>query len=154
MNHQVEQITSKRAEQLCREITSDLPEWFGLPECNEHYAQGVQERVNFAVSINKKYVGLLSLEFPYPQNSTIYWMGVLRQYHGQGIGHCLVQEAIKYSIAQSAQTITVETLAPTESDTNYLKTYHFYEREGFKPLFNLKPSGYEWNMVYMMLNLS
>lgn len=152
--YQVEQITPRLAEQLCREITKDLPEWFGLPECNEHYAAGVKERINFAVKVNKKHIGLLSLDFPYPKNSNIYWMGVLHKYHGQGLGHMLIQEAIRYAITQSAITMTVETLAPTEFDTNYLNTYHFYERQGFNPLFNLKPSGYEWNMVYMALDLS
>lgn len=81
-------------------------------------------------------------------------MGVFRQYHGKGLGHLLIQEAIRYSITQSAITMTVETLAPTESDTNYLNTYHFCESQGFNPLFNLKPSGYEWNMVYMARDLS
>jgi len=152
--HQVEQITPKLAEQLFREITKDLPEWFGLPECNEHYAIGVQERINFAVKINKKYVGLLSLDFPYPKNSNIYWMGVFRQYHGQGLGRKLIAEAISYSLSKSATTMTVETLAPTECDSNYLNTYHFYEKQGFNPLFNLKPKNYEWNMVYMALDLS
>ena len=151
--YQVEQITPQLAEQLCREITNDLPEWFGLPECNEHYAIGVQERINFAVKANKEYIGILSLDFPYPLNSNIYWMGVFRQYHGQGLGRMLIQEAIRYSITQSAITMTVETLAPRESDENYLNTYHFYERQGFNPLFNLKPAGYEWNMVYMVLDL-
>ena len=153
MNYIVEQITANVAEELCRQITVDLPEWFGLPECNEHYAKGVRNRTNFAIRRDENYLGLLSLDFPYPKNSNIYWMGVFRQYHGQGLGHKLIQEAIRYSITQSAITITVETLAPTESDTNYLNTYYFYEREGFNPLFNLKPSGYEWNMVYMALDL-
>jgi hypothetical protein len=48
------------------------------------------------------------------------------------------------------KTISVETLSPLESDENYLKTYNFYESLGFFPLFNLKPVGYEWNMVYMI----
>jgi hypothetical protein len=53
-----------------------------------------------------------------------------------------------------ANTMTVETLAPQESDENYLKTYHFYEKTGFIPLLNLKPQDYEWNMVYMVKFLS
>jgi len=52
----------------------------------------------------------------------------------------------------NGSNITVETLAPSAADSNYLKTYKFYESCGFKPLFNLKPKGYEWNMVYMVKN--
>jgi GNAT superfamily N-acetyltransferase len=101
-----------------------------------------------------KYVGLLSLDFPYPTNGNIYWMGVLSAFQGQGIGSLLLQEAIHYARQQGAASMTVETLAPAESDANYLKTYNFYKNNGFNPLLNLKPVGYEWNMVYMTLSLN
>ncbi len=74
-------------------------------------------------------------------------------YHGQGIGKQLIDTAADYAKKQGTSTMTVETLAPDEADDNYLKTYQFYENIGFKPLFNLKPAGYEWNMVYMVKNL-
>lgn len=137
-------------DQLCRKITADLPEYFGIPEANEHYAEGVNKRINFAAQVNNDLVGLLSLEFTYPNNVNIYWMGVMRAYQGSGIGGALIEKAEGYAKNKGATTITVETLAPAECDENYLKTYHFYQRWGFRPLFNLKPSGYEWNMVYMV----
>lgn len=56
---QVEQIPPNIAEQLCREITSDLPEWFGLPECNEYYATGVQNRINLAANVKNTWVSLV-----------------------------------------------------------------------------------------------
>ncbi|MFU7598169.1 GNAT family N-acetyltransferase [Legionella pneumophila] len=154
MNYKIEHISADEAELLCRQITTDLPEYFGLPECNEHYALGVRSRINFAAKSNETYVGLSSLDFPYPANSNIYWMGVLRAFHSQGIGYLLIQDAVKYARQQGASTMTVETLAPAESDENYLKTYNFYKHIGFNPLLNLKPAGYEWNMVYMALNLN
>ena len=86
MHYIIEKISADLAEQLCRQITADLPEYFGLPECNEHYANGVRARENFAVKLGSNYLGLLSLEFPYPKNGNIYWMGVLRLHHNQGIG--------------------------------------------------------------------
>lgn len=154
MNFKIEQISPNIAHVLCSKITADLPEYFGLPDCNEHYVLGVCSRVNFAALVGEKYVGLLSLDFPYPANSNIYWMGVLREFQGQGVGYSLIQEAIHYAKLQGAASMTVETLAPTESDDNYLKTYHFYKQIGFAPLLNLKPAGYEWNMVYMTLTLN
>ncbi len=153
MNYTVEQISADLAEQLCRQITADLPEYFGLPECNEHYAIGVKTRDNFAVKLGQHYLGLLSLDFPYPNNGNIYWMGVLRLHHNRGIGQLLIDAANHYAIHLGAVTMTVETLAPSESDENYLNTYRFYENQGFQPLFNLKPAGYEWNMVYMAKEL-
>lgn len=154
MNFKIEQITSEIAESVCHQITLDLPDYFGLPECNEQYAKGMLSRINFAAVVGDTYVGLLSLDFPYPANSNIYWMGVLRAYQGQGVGYLLVQAAVDYAKQLGAVTMTVETLAPTESDENYLKTYKFYEDIGFNPLLDLKPSGYEWNMVYMAMNLN
>ncbi len=38
---QIEKITRDLAQSLCRAITKNLPEYFGLPEGNEHYAIGV-----------------------------------------------------------------------------------------------------------------
>lgn len=154
MRYTIEKISTDIAEQLCRQITADLPEYFGLHECNEHYTSGVRLRDNFAVKFGPNYLGLLSLDFPYPKNGNIYWMGVLRSYHNHGIGRMLMDAASHYASDLRAVTMTVETLAPNESDENYLKTYRFYEGQGFKPLFNLKPAGYEWNMVYMAKELN
>ena len=134
---QVELISPDLAESLCRKITADLPEYFGLPDANEHYAVGVRTRLNLAAKLNEDYLGLISIDFPYPNNSNIYWMALLRNYQGRGAGHKLIEHACKLARDKGATTMTVETLAPTEADENYLKTYHFYQSVGFSPLLNL-----------------
>ena len=48
------------ADALCREMNADLPEYFGIPEANEHYAMGVLMPVNFPAKQNNKLIGLLS----------------------------------------------------------------------------------------------
>ena len=149
----IETITPDLAEGLCRKITVDLPEYFGLPEVNEHYAIGVRSRINLAAKAGEEYVGLISIDFPYPENANIYWMAILRGYHRKGIGKLLSDEAFKQAKNRGAKTISVETLSPEEADENYLKTYNFYRFLGFAPLFNLNPEGYEWNMVYMLKSL-
>ena len=82
----VETIPSELAEELCRKITADLPEYFGLPEANEDYAIGVRSCINLAAKVDGVYGGLISIDFPYPTNANIYWMAVLQKLHGQGIG--------------------------------------------------------------------
>ena len=149
----IETITPDLAEGLCRKITVDLPEYFSLPEVNEHYAVGVRSRLNLAACIGEEYVGLVSISFPYPENSNIYWIGILPQYHRTGVGKILSYEAFKQAKNKGAKTICVETLSPKGADENRLKTYHFYKSLGFAPLFNFKPEGYAWNMVYMIKNL-
>ncbi len=153
MKPKIIQIPANKAESLCRKITADLPEYFGLPECNEHYAKGVRERVNFGLSISDNYVGLLCLDFPYSNNANIYWMGILKDHQTKGYGCQLIHDVCDYAKQQGSSTMTVETLSPNESDENYLKTYHFYQKMGFLPLFNLKPEGYTWQMVYMCKSL-
>lgn len=153
MTYKIEPVTTEIAEALCRQITADLPEYFGLAQANEQYFSGVRNRENFAAKTDGKYVGLLSLDFPYPGSSNVYWMAVLREYQSHGVGGRLLGHACAFAKTHDATTMTVETLAPQEADENYLKTYRFYEHSGFKPLFNLKPAGYEWNMVYMVKNL-
>ncbi|WED43059.1 GNAT family N-acetyltransferase [Legionella cardiaca] len=154
MNYSIEIISTTDAEKLCHKISNDLPEYFGLPDCNEAYAKGVHDCVNFAAMIDGMNVGLLSLSFPYPANSNLYWLGVLKAYQGHGIGSILLQKACIYAQKQQAKTMTVETLSSSEKDRNYLKTYRFYENNGFHPLFNQKPQGYTWEMVYLMRALN
>jgi GNAT superfamily N-acetyltransferase len=150
----IEVITPEIAEEICRKVTADLPEYFGLAEVNAHYATGVCSRLNLAAKENEQFVGLLCIDFPYPKNANIYWMGILRRYHRVGIGKALLREAVTQAKNLGAQTISVETLAPAVADANYLKTYQFYQAMGFAPLFNLKPEGYQWDMVYMLKNLA
>ena len=150
---QIEKITGELPKTLCQMITMELPEYFGLPEANEHYAIGVTNRINFAAKKDDNYIALISIDFPYPNNANIYWMGVRSDFQRQGVGRRLIDEACHFALTQGAKTITVETLSPSESEENYLKTYLFYQSAGFKSLFDLKPAGYEWNMAYMMKQL-
>ncbi len=145
----IEKISSDMAEKICREIMIDLPEYFGQPEINAKYAIGVKSRENFVAMVGKNYAGLISIDFPYPNNCSIYWLGVFSQYHSRGFGGKLVESAVKNAELKHASTMTVETLDPCESDENYLKTYEFYKAKGFKPLVNIKPGNYRWSMVYM-----
>lgn len=138
---QIAKITGEFAHTLCQTITKDLPEYFGLLGANEHYAIGVKTRTNFAAKKDNDTIGLVSIDFPYPSNANIYWMAVLRDFHRQGIGRQLIDAACQFAKTHRAKTITVETLSPSETEENYLKTYRFYESVGFSPLFNLKPRG-------------
>ena len=149
---EIEQISADVAEELCRKITEDLPEYFGQAKANEHYAKGVRSRLNLAAKLENEYVGLMSIDFPYPNNSNIYWMAILKAFHGQGIGAKLITAACHQAQEHGATSMTVETLAPENSDANYLKTYDFYQVNGFMPLLNLKPQGYEWDMVKVFVN--
>ncbi|MGE3318779.1 MAG: GNAT family N-acetyltransferase [Candidatus Berkiella sp.] len=149
----IELISPHQAEKICRELTADLPEWFGIPIANEQYAKGCLERTSIAIKEEQDFIGMITLEYPFNNNANIYWMAVKRAFHGKQVGTQLLQAAVKDCRQKGFQTITVETLSPKHQDPNYLKTYLFYEKCGFKPLFELKPFGPELLMCYMIINI-
>lgn len=150
MEIEVIPIETQEASKLHQTITEDLPEFFGLPEANQKYSQGIGQCHNLAISVGGEYVGMIVLNFPYPNNASIYWMGILKIAQGEGYGRLLIEEAEKIALQHGAKTLTVETLSPKVDNKLYLGTYQFYEACGFSPLFDLKPRGYKWDMVYMV----
>lgn len=143
-------IDPSLAEKVCLALTAELPEWFGIPEANERYAKGCVRRTSFAAMLDNNYIGMITLEFPFKNNANIYWMAVNRKYHGQNIGLELLQAAECYCAENGYYSITVETLSPKQNDLNYLKTYNFYEKNGFVPLFELNPYSPDLLMRYMI----
>ncbi len=128
MDLTVHLLNANQSEQACRELTLSLPEYFGIQEANERYAKGVRELLTFGAKLNGSYVGLISLEFPFPNNANIYWMAVKKEYHDQGIGCSLLRHAETYCSKKQCTSMTDETLSPAELDPNYIKTYAFYIR--------------------------
>lgn len=108
------------------------------------------ERISISAMDSNEYVGLLTIEFPFPNNANIYWMAVKKKYQGKHIGATLLNTAFEYCRNHHCNTLTVETLSPKEKDENYLKTYQFYERMEFKPLFELNTYGPDFLMIYML----
>jgi kynurenine formamidase/GNAT superfamily N-acetyltransferase len=149
MKNFIVKLTPSESEQACRDISANLPEWFGIPEANEKYANGVKERLTFGYIINQACIGIVSLEFPFKNTANIYWMGVKKDWHHKGIGKALLNYAEMTCIGRQVYSLTVETLSQRESDSNYLKTLNFYLKQGFKPLFELNTYGPEYSMVYL-----
>ena len=150
----VQEVVPSVAKNICFDITATLPEWFGQPDANQRYAEGVARRVALCCFSASQPVGLISLEFQYPANGNIYWMGVARHAHHQGIGSALMNAAKTYCIQQGCRFITVETLSEKNCDETYLHTYHFYKKHGFIPLFEMHTHGPDFLMVYMLKELA
>lgn len=43
---------ASESEQVCRELTLSLPEYFGIQKANERYAKGVRELFTFSAKLN------------------------------------------------------------------------------------------------------
>jgi GNAT superfamily N-acetyltransferase len=153
-NIDIEQVQPEEAEKLCRKIMATLPEWFGQPEANESYANGTLERVTLVAKNElEKPVGMITLEFPFANNSHIYWVAVKKDYHGKGIGTKLMVAAEEYCRSHGCASLTVKTISTKNSDVYYLKTMHYFLKCGFKPLFELPTQGPDSLMVYLHKNI-
>ena len=142
-------IQPQLAKDVYSAITATLPEWFGIPEANTRYQQGMLSRVSFGAALKDKVIGMLTLEFPYPDNANIYWMAVKKDYHGKKIGKKLLRVAENYCLEHAIPSLTVETSSPKQKDDNYQKTYQFYVKNGFRPLFEMCAYDQHNLMVYM-----
>ena len=117
----------------CKAITAQLPEWFGIPEANENYISDAEKYPAIAACTEDHIVGLLVYKTMHcdvkNRNTTdIHWLGVMPEFHGQGIGTQLIRFLISKT---SCPVLTVETLDPVVKDDSYLKTFKFYKSQGF-----------------------
>ena len=64
-------IQPQLAKDACLAITATLPEWFGIPEANTRYQQGMLSRISFGAALNDEIIGMLTLEFTYSNNANI-----------------------------------------------------------------------------------
>ena len=140
--------------QICADIIATLPGWFGIPDANAFYVEGVGTRHAFVVrDEGGSALGMLSLAHPYPTNAYIYWLGVKPEHHRKGIGVALFAAALTRADDLGCNTMTVETLSEKDSDEGYARTRAWYEAMGFRPLFDLRPTGDFNPLVYMMKQL-
>ena len=88
---QLTNSTEKQA--VTRSILEALPEWFGIPEAREDYIKESGDKQFFCAYDADKPVGFLYLKETGTATVELYVMGVLKEYHRQGIGRELFQQA-------------------------------------------------------------
>ena len=79
-------------------------------------------------------MGLLTLVRHSPYSAEVYVMGVLPDFHRQGIGQSLLQYAEAVLAIDGVEFLQVKTLGPSKPDAGYENTRAFYFRCGFRPL--------------------
>ena len=115
-------------------ILRALPEWFGIEEATQHYIDFANENLTFTSTVDEQVVGFLSIEQHSLQAAEIYAMGVLPDYHRQGVGRALVQATEKYLRDNGTVFLQVKTLSDKHPDGGYAKTRQFYYGVGFVQL--------------------
>ena len=119
---------------ICNNILRALPSWFGVESSIVDYTEQVKKQPFFAAFENEKAVGFVTVKAHNPFTSEICVIGVLKEYHRQGIGEKLVECCEGYCKNKGMEFLTVKTLDESRESNSYTKTRLFYLAMGFKPL--------------------
>lgn len=119
---------------ICRNILSVLPEWFGIPQAIDDYVKRSSTMPFWAAYDNDEIVGFISLKPTSAVSAEIYVMGVLKAYHRRGIGKDLFTACYNWCKEEKYEFMQVKTLDESHPDMNYANTRKYYEAIGFKKL--------------------
>ena len=131
---QIKQIgcdTTKRL--IARTILESLPDWFGIPEATEEYIADSKGRPFFCAYADDIPIGFLYLKETGRHTVELAVMGVLKEYHRQGVGRELFAEAKNEAKRLGYSFIQVKTVQMGRYDI-YDDTNRFYLSLGFKEL--------------------
>ena len=129
MIYQVVDKDEKRA--ISRKILEALPDWFGLEDSREAYISDSVQQTFCAAKRDEEIVGFLCLKETGKSTVELAVLGVLQEYHRQGIGKQLFDSARIDAKAKGYAFIQVKTVAMGCYD-NYDNTNRFYQSLGFK----------------------
>jgi ribosomal protein S18 acetylase RimI-like enzyme len=111
-----------------------LPDWFGIPASVEDYVAMADRSPTVVATRGNTEVGLLTLIRHSPYAAEIYVMGVLPEFHRQGIGQAMLGHAEDTLASEGVEFLQVKTLSPSRPDVGYERTRAFYFRYGFRAL--------------------
>lgn len=125
--------TPEQREAVSRQILDALPDWFGIPESRENYIR--ESRVQpFWADIEQGAVrGFLAMKATSPHTAELAVMGVLPQYHRQGVGRRLFEAFRQYARTEGYAFLQVKTVREG-CYASYDKTNAFYKSLGFREL--------------------
>ena len=120
-------------EVIARTILESLADWFGIPEATEEYIADSKGRPFFCAYADDVPVGFLYLKETGRHTVELAVMGVLKEYHRQGVGRMLFAEAKNEAKRLGYSFVQVKTVQMGRYDI-YDDTNRFYLSLGFKEL--------------------
>lgn len=112
-------------------ILSGLPDWFGIPESIADYVNYSKDMPFWAKIKDERAIGFIVLKENSSCTAEIYVMGVLEEYHREGIGRQLFQSLFDYAKEHNYEFLQVKTVKEGIYE-DYDKTNNFYKSMGFK----------------------
>ena len=119
---------------ICNSILHTLPEWFGVESSINDYVNTVKNMPFWVAFDGDNPIGFIALKVHNIYTSEIYVMGILPQYHRQGIGTHLIENCESFCRSQQKDFLTVKTLDGSVQSDSYAKTRKFYLAMKFCPL--------------------
>ena len=141
----------QQKQRVARAILEALPEWFGIPEARENYIRESADEIMLVSSEGGEPDGFLCLKETGRDTLELAVMGVLKEYHRQGVGTALVQAAKRIARERGYSFLQVKTVQMGRYP-EYDVTNRFYLSLGFKE-FEVFPTLWdEWNpcQIYVM----
>ncbi len=122
--------TSERTK-VSRLVLEALPDWFGIPEAREAYIKDSGDQLFFVAYDDKIPIGFLCLKETGKETVELAVMGVLQEYHRQGVGTKLFLRAKECAVRQGYEFMQVKTVQMGCYE-DYDNTNRFYQSLGFK----------------------
>lgn len=149
---EIRQLTDGLEKQnVTRLILEALPDWFGIQEAREEYIAESANKMFFCAYDQDRPIGFLCLKETGKDTVEIYVMGVLMEFHRNGIGRKLFHEA-KQAVGEKGYSFIQVKTVQMGKYKEYDKTNKFYISLGFKE-FEVFPELWdEWNpcQIYVM----
>lgn len=142
---------SKLKSMYTEKVLRGLPDWFGIENALLDYAASVSELPFWAALEGDVCVGFVSVKIHHGHTGDIYVMGILPEYHRQGIGRQLMEAADYYFQENGCKYVIVKTLSELAESEHYERTRQFYLRVGFEPLITLTEMWDEQNPCLIMI---
>jgi len=139
---------------LCGSLISDLPEWFGQEAANRKYVAQIADLQTFGAFSGKICLGLIALRPHFRDTLEIWWMGVRPEYHRQGIGRSLMDQATAYGREMHHRELILMTVSELSDDAGYARTRAFYRCMGFRPLLRFNENDSVSPMMWMIKPLA
>lgn len=115
-------------------IMNSLPKWFSPPEDILKKSIAHRDMPFYAAFDRNKVIGFVALKVQNEYTVDMYNLGVLEEYHRQGVGHTLLMAVENYCKENNYKFITVKTLDSAAQYEPYERTRAFYLKNGFYPL--------------------
>ena len=121
----------EKKKEISRTILEALTEWFEVTESREGYISDSPGKIFFAAYDGEKLVGFLYLKETGDATMELAVMGVLKEYHRQGVGRKLFDNAKKAASDAGYSFIQVKTVKMGMYE-DYDRTNRAYIAWGFK----------------------